>query len=504
MKRYLLICPLVIVFVTFLLTGLVFGQFGDSGRSVPSSEDSSLPPLVLSGNLSEETLFKSSELSNMVSGVNISKSLEKFSMRSLVESVTVITFDIEALIASFNFKALIGEIVPIKLFEQNVTAIARRKSGDGRFIYCLFATKESSDPILLTIDQKTENVTGWANFNNGEFIIRPVLNKRGKAVKGKHLLVKLGQGNEAADVSPDYGDVRGTATTTQEGGAPFLAPEEQNRTAPVSKNVGQETLKLSIKKPLVIYVAYTAKSELRANEDKNSRWHSQIHIVEAETVFLQDIFKHVGAEIEVQMSRIEQSNYKEPEEPKQPKQPKEPEVEVLKEIVIDLASSNTVPEFVQFRKRRAELHADIGILVVHRESTGECGFATGVGVDAQMAVAVVNWQCIRNASSFLHEIGHLLGAYHEDEEKGAPPYARAFVFKEGSPFFKEGSKPFVTVMGKRELCGKEKCSRIARFSNPRDLYNDIIIGEEGARDNAKVIIQGLQRAVDFGESLANP
>src|SRR5262249_15055147 len=80
--------------------------------------------------------------------------------------------------------------------------------------------------------------------------------------------------------------------------------------------------------------------------------------------------------------------------------------------------------------------AHFGVLVVDANDPRECGMASGYGVPAERAFAVVNWRCIASRASFIHEIGHLIGLYHDQrtrvESDGPgvipnPPYAQGLI-----------------------------------------------------------------------------
>jgi hypothetical protein len=195
-------------------------------------------------------------------------------------------------------------------------------------------------------------------------------------------------------------------------------------------------------------------------------------------------FKLAGADVKVSEACTEKTDYVEPVTGGK---------ENLLTIATELDRGRSNLELKKIRERRKELKADIGILLVSWPTPRECGQAAGIGVTPEHAFAVVNWTCVTNVRAYLHEIGHLLGAYHEDATE-SPLDARAFVKT-------DNAKPLLTVMARPQVCGINQCGPIAQFSNPYDNYRGQTIGEVGRTNNARVIVEGLRRAVEFGENL---
>lgn len=112
--------------------------------------------------------------------------------------------------------------------------------------------------------------------------------------------------------------------------------------------------------------------------------------------------------------------------------------------------------------RRRSAKADVAVLVVHDAKKDNCGLSQVIGAKAESAQAVVNWQCVTDRYSFVHEIAHLAGAWHDRKTVGdkyniLPSYASGYIT--------EGSTPVATIMAYRTACPKN-CARALLWANP--------------------------------------
>lgn len=163
--------------------------------------------------------------------------------------------------------------------------------------------------------------------------------------------------------------------------------------------------------------------------------------------------------------------------------------------MVNRLTDSSDPASETFRKRRAAARGDIGVLVIHRKSKDQCGQSSGVGVDAKHAVLVVNWQCIADQIPILHEIGHILGARHaEDDPSFRPSYARAFMWE-------DGKSSFETAVGLRQDAQGHFVPRRAYFSNPSQKLGDVVIGIPNEADNAQIVRRAVWDAIRFHELL---
>ncbi|MGB9988962.1 M12 family metallo-peptidase [Massilia sp. SM-13] len=111
---------------------------------------------------------------------------------------------------------------------------------------------------------------------------------------------------------------------------------------------------------------------------------------------------------------------------------------------------------------KARNQADVVVLVVHNEDPLQCGLAAEIGAKAENAYVVVNWQCMTDRYSFVHEIAHLAGAWHDPRTVGpdyqiSPSYAAGYIT--------EGKKPVATIMAYTASC-PQLCGRGWYWSNP--------------------------------------
>ena len=121
---------------------------------------------------------------------------------------------------------------------------------------------------------------------------------------------------------------------------------------------------------------------------------------------------------------------------------------------------------------RDTYRADIAILIV--DDASGCGLATRVRADADDAFAVVHHACAVANYTFAHEIGHLIGASHEQS------YVSTHQWRD--------------IMAAKESCGG--CPRLPVWSNPTVLINGEPAGTADL-NNARLIAEQAARLAAF-------
>ncbi|RVJ12585.1 zinc-dependent metalloprotease family protein [Sinorhizobium medicae] len=130
---------------------------------------------------------------------------------------------------------------------------------------------------------------------------------------------------------------------------------------------------------------------------------------------------------------------------------------------------------------RDEVSADLVVLINNDDSY--CGIAKQIFADAQSAFATVYFSCAVDNLSFAHEIGHLLGACHNDEES---PDCVPFQYGHGYIIPAEGVR---TIMAYQ--CPTTNCIRQPQWSRPPEW------GTYEFHFDAKVLDETTPRASAF-------
>ncbi len=134
---------------------------------------------------------------------------------------------------------------------------------------------------------------------------------------------------------------------------------------------------------------------------------------------------------------------------------------------------------------RAQHEANLVGLITAEIEQGSCGRASGVpnspNGDPSIAYQVTELSCASDDMTFAHELGHLVGMYHEPGE--VDPEDALFPFAFGH-YYDNGFSVFKTIMTQLTTC--PACDRIANFSNPDVLFVGLETGIEDERDNAQV------------------
>jgi Metallo-peptidase family M12 len=134
---------------------------------------------------------------------------------------------------------------------------------------------------------------------------------------------------------------------------------------------------------------------------------------------------------------------------------------------------------------RAQHQADVGLLIVH--DPNGCGLAAEVFARPERAFAVVHHECAANMYSLGHEIGHLIGARHDEALDDS---VKPFAFGHGYVHANE----WRTMMSYKDSCGG--CMRLPVWSNPDVTVHGVPAGN-AASNNARVIAENAARVAGF-------
>jgi hypothetical protein len=142
-----------------------------------------------------------------------------------------------------------------------------------------------------------------------------------------------------------------------------------------------------------------------------------------------------------------------------------------------------------------DLHgADLVALLVHDyESCGVAWLSLPSTATAHLGFSVIAWDCAVGAKSFVHELGHNMGAHHDafvveaggcgdGKEPGAYCYSRGIV---------NLAERWRTVMSYNDQCiaiaPYTPCTRIAYFSNPKLGFTGWPLGDASYANNAHTL-----------------
>jgi hypothetical protein len=143
-------------------------------------------------------------------------------------------------------------------------------------------------------------------------------------------------------------------------------------------------------------------------------------------------------------------------------------------ILADFASNADV------NTRRNQASADLAALIINQPDY--CGLADAILANLCNAFAIVHYSCATGYYSFAHELGHLMGARHdENHDPTTTPYDFGHGYEHNST-----TTPFRTVMAYR--CDSGNCEpRVQYFSNPNVNYSGVATGTAATNDNHRVL-----------------
>lgn len=110
-----------------------------------------------------------------------------------------------------------------------------------------------------------------------------------------------------------------------------------------------------------------------------------------------------------------------------------------------------------------------------------CGWAARVVAAEDSAFANVNWRCLAGRYSFVHEIGHLIGAAHDNETSTDHPMYR---FAHGYRHEPGQGGGWRTLMSYDCVI---RCPRLGYWSNPDVLLDGVPMGDRVIADNHRAL-----------------
>jgi hypothetical protein len=128
--------------------------------------------------------------------------------------------------------------------------------------------------------------------------------------------------------------------------------------------------------------------------------------------------------------------------------------------------------------RRDQSGADLAALIIDQRDY--CGLADAILATASTAFAVVYYDCATGYYSFAHELGHLMGARHNEQVD-----ANTMPFSYGHGYLHLTPPPAWRTIMAYDCPGG--CQRLQYWSSPRINYGTQSMGTTATNDNARVL-----------------
>ena len=149
----------------------------------------------------------------------------------------------------------------------------------------------------------------------------------------------------------------------------------------------------------------------------------------------------------------------------------------------DFAASPIINE------RRNASGADVAMLILNHSSY--CGMAY-MYPSATHAFGLVHYGCATGNYTFGHELGHIQGAGHNEQESSNPYFTYGHGYIHPSSTL---SQNFRTIMA--YACPGSSCPKIQHWSNPNKSHNGITLGTANKNNNARVLNETAAMVAGF-------
>jgi len=363
--------------------------------------------------------------------VEQSQKINRIKQRHTTKSVSLIKMDVNALKEN-NFHISLS---PGKKFR--VSRKHFQSKDTNNFIW---SGEISGSSSMSTFVVQDGNVTGSIRDENNElYRIEPVGN-------GVHALTQIDESRFPPSARP----LRDPMDKTQ----PTLYSEP---TAPVP-NVSKDANTVEID----VLVAFTPSARTAYGDMA-----SLIRLAVAET---NQTYQNSGINIQLNLVDSFEVNYSE-------------SGKSYETILSDFMKIQTVKD------RRNSSGADMNLLIINQRDY--CGMAY-LYPNESYAFGLIHYDCAVGIYTFAHELGHIQGAGHNEQEDRNPYFTYGHGYIHPSSI---ASQNFRTVMAYE--CPGSRCTRIPYWSNPNMLYNSVALGTASTNNNVRLLNETAPRVAAF-------
>src|SRR5258708_4740401 len=332
-------------------------------------------------------------------------------------------------LVTVNIDALRGNDMRVSVPSMPTLTLSKRKEDVSSPTDFIWYGTLSDVPGQATLVVHDGNITGSIQDQNSLYRIEPIGN-------GVHALIKVDTGHFPPEHPPSFqqrerrGDIRPPTSTRDATGDATVGIDVMVPYTTAAKNAVADI---------------TATIQLAVAEANQSYVNSGIHI----KLTLVDSF-------EVSSSESGQT---------------------FDTILADFVANPNV------QAHRTSSGADLSAMIINQSDF--CGLADAIMATASTAFAIVHYDCATGYYSFAHELGHLMGARHdENHDSTTSPYAYGHGYEHPSS---APGQSFRTVMAYACTPPLSCDPRVQYWSSPNAKYNNIATGTSDTNDNVRVL-----------------